>query len=195
MLQIRELTTKEIQTFYHDRMKHDFPSNERKPLAMMLSLVKKGMYHGIGLWEEGRLLAYAFLASADAGGWLLLDYFAVREDLRGSGFGSSFLRLVQERYRYTAGILVEAESIRSAKRQSEREVREKRIRFYRRNSMEPAGFYCFLFGVEYEILFLPCDGYRTALPPIEGLLGIYRKIVPAVLYKKNILLIPRERES
>ena len=67
MLQIRELTTKEIQTVYHDRMKHDFPSNERKPLAMMLSLVKKGMYHGIGLWEEGRLLAYAFLASADAG--------------------------------------------------------------------------------------------------------------------------------
>ena len=195
MLQIRELTVEEIRDVYHDRMKQDFPSSERKPLSLILSLIKRGVYQGIGLYEGDDLIAYAFLTPAAAGGWMLVDYYAVRGDQRGQGYGSAFLRLIKERYRYAAGILVEAESVRSAQLPEERSMREKRIRFYRNNGMETADFYCFLFGVEYEILFLPGDGRENALPPKEGLLEIYRKIIPAILHKNNIFLIAREEKQ
>lgn len=194
MLQIRLLSEKKIREVYRQRVKADFPPKERRPLSNILFLMRKGVYQGIGLYEEEALLAYAFLARDAASGWVLMDYYAVRGDLRGRGYGGTFLRLLGERYRESAGILVEAESVRSAQTAEEQAIRKKRIRFYRNNGMHTADFYCLLFGVEYEILYLPCEGRAEAASPREGLQTIYDTIIPKILHTKNIAFTAREGE-
>ena len=73
------LTLPEIREIYRKRVKHDFPANEVKSLAMIEKAFRDGRYRCYGVRADDDLLAYAFFVLAED--VYLLDYFAVRQDL------------------------------------------------------------------------------------------------------------------
>ena len=80
-------------------MARDFPPGELKPFAAMEELLAAGLYEPLTFTDDaGAVLAYAWqvvLPGQQAG---LVDYFAVRSDLRGSGIGTRALHLLQAHY-------------------------------------------------------------------------------------------------
>lgn len=85
---------------------------------------------------------------------MLLDYFAVVPELRSQGIGGEFLRSLKGTVSAKCGVFIEAESPDSAKSEDERQIRERRIRFYLSNGAELTNSRCLLFGVDYSILFI-----------------------------------------
>ena len=80
--------------------------------------------------------------------------------------------------------MLECESLETAADEKERRLRRRRIRFYERNGCVLTGVKARVFGVEFDILYLPLmerqvDGARE-------LEGLYRKMLPDEIYKKQV---------
>ena len=58
---IRELEAREIEKIYREEMTGDFPSEELKPIDLILRLKAEGRYCAFGNFEGEKLTAYAFL--------------------------------------------------------------------------------------------------------------------------------------
>ena len=84
------LTLPEIRDVYRNQLEYDFPADERKPLGRIEASLKKGQYICYGLKDGTGILAYAFFVVIE--NQYLFDYFAVGEELRGTGIGSRFLK-------------------------------------------------------------------------------------------------------
>ena len=87
-MRIRLLNAAGARQLYESRMARDFPPGELKPFAAVEELLAAGLYEPLTFTDDaGAVLAYAWqvvLPGQQAG---LVDYFAVRSDLRGSGIG------------------------------------------------------------------------------------------------------------
>lgn len=143
-----------MRTVYRDHIRGDFPRGERRPLFAMERMRKAGRYDCYGFYNGEKLLAYACCILAESGSYALLDYFAVIPELRDRGIGSEFLRGLRGNVSAKRGMFIEAESPDAAKSEQERQVRERRIRFYLSNGAEQTNSGCLLFGVDYNILFI-----------------------------------------
>ena len=93
-MQFKPLTQDEIRYVYEHFMMQDFPDDERKPLQMILDAIDDGRYCCYGLFQDDAIAAYALLAFVNGayGREYLLDYLAVRADLRDQGLGSLLLQ-------------------------------------------------------------------------------------------------------
>ena len=100
-----------------------------------------------------------------------------RPGLRGQGYGAKGLKLLADRY--PAGLLAEVESPATATGEEERRERCRRVAFYQRCGMVHSGIRCLLFGVTYDILWLPGDSSRQPGPLLDK---IYRKVLPGALW-------------
>lgn len=129
-----------------------FPANEKKPFWLIRRKYKKGAADVWVLEQEGEFSGLAITMNGE--NLVLLDYFAVSADKRGSGIGGEALRALQEMYTERRFFL-EIESIEEgAETQSER---ERRKRFYLANGMQELGVYVTLFGVDMELLGYHCE--------------------------------------
>lgn len=177
-MEIVKLGLAEMQALYEARMKEDFPPSELRPWSSMRTLTEQGSYLCFGFQEGGRILAYA--AFARCPGAALLDYYAVDSALRGRGIGQKFLRGLRRFSQELDApfVLVEVESVESARTQEEAETRRRRIRFYERCGCRPSGVYAYLFGVDYQILYLPFqEGTVTNSQVRRSLEQVYRMTV------------------
>ncbi len=154
---LKKVGLDELRIIYKEHIREDFPRGERRPLFGMEKLQKAGRYDCYGYYQENSLEAYACYILTPNGSYALLDYFAVVPELRGNGIGSEFLRGLKRDVSAKCGVFIEAESPDSAKTEEERQTRERRIRFYLSNGAERTNSKCLLFGVDYNILFLPTD--------------------------------------
>lgn len=177
-METRKLNAQEVQQIYRERMKRDFPPSELRPYSSMEKLMKSGEYLCFGCFEGDTLAAYAYFVAS--GGAALLDYYAVNESMRGQGVGGRFLSEIRN-FAPEFGapcLLIEVESVRSARDPREVELRERRIRFYEHCGCSMTGICSTLFGVEYSVMVLPLGG---TLPPEEeikaSLERLYRVIV------------------
>ena len=148
------LTLPEIREIYRKRMINDFPDNELKPLAMIEKLLREGRYLCCGAREGTDILAYAFFVLAED--LYLLDYFAVRKDLRGTGVGSSFLKALGSRCMQEAAcVLVEVDDPFFAGDDQEKAICERRLAFYLRNGLLDTGARARVFGADFLLLEFP----------------------------------------
>ncbi|MCD7888118.1 MAG: GNAT family N-acetyltransferase [Clostridiales bacterium] len=152
---VKELESNELKRVYREHIREDFPRDERRPLFSMERMQKEGRYDCYGYYREDCLLAYACFILTRNGAYALLDYFAVVSELRGQGIGSAFLRDLRGNVSANCGVFLEAENPNAAKTDEEKRLRERRIRFYLANGAEQTGTGCHLFGVDYNILFVP----------------------------------------
>lgn len=184
-MEIRRLGLEETETIYETRMRRDFPPNELRPLASIRELASQGQYAVFGMFEGGLAAYAAFAFSQGEPRALLLDYFAVDASRRGQGLGGRFLKGLG---RLAGGFgapyaLIEVESLESAQTPAQSQERERRIRFYQRCGCRETRVFSWLFGVEYQVLYLPLeDGARPLDSQAQAALErVYRAIVPPLV--------------
>ena len=89
-MQIQRITSAECEELYRTALPRDFPAAELKPFSEIQRLLDAGVYEPLLLTDDtGTRLAYAWLVVLPAQRTALLDYFAVRYDLRGGGVGTA----------------------------------------------------------------------------------------------------------
>ena len=187
-MNIEVLTLPEIRDVYRHQLTYDFPDDERKPLSWIEKLLKRGRYLCYGLKDGSGIAAYAFFAVI--GNDNLLDYFAVRKDLRGTGVGSGFLReLYGEQFRNASSVLVEVDDPACADSGEEKAVRERRLAFYLKNGLWDTGARCRTFGVRFMILEFPAGNAHNREKAGEIYSRIYRAMLPKRICARMVEII------
>ena len=181
---IKPLCEAEVSAIYHDHAVYDFPKAELKPLSTMLKLMKSGDYLCYGLFEGEGLRAYAFFVKN--GVFLLLDYYAVCRGYRSSGYGSQFLSMLRNTCRGIHGIILEVEAPDCALNEEELTIRTRRIDFYERSGVRKTSLTSVLFDVDYDIMYLPCEGDYPDEQLREELLAIYRKMISQEAFENRL---------
>ena len=118
----------------------------------------------------------------------LLDYYAVLPELRGQGIGSEFLKnLAGTGLKDRCDILmIEIENPKYAVDEDDRSTKTKRLNFYLNCGIVNTGVEVIVFGVEYLLLEYPVNGVHTPQEVAEAYDGLYKYLLPALLYRKNI---------
>ena len=170
---IKRLDLNEIKDVYRTLMTKDFSRYERRPFHLIKSLYRKGNYACIVLEDEQQVIAYAAFIVDDTKNSVLLDYFAVDKNQRGSGVGSLFLSQLTEYWTEKSGIIIECEAPDSAQTDSEKTICNRRIDFYIRGGAENTSVRWRMFGGEYKVLWLPINT-NLARPDVAcDLAGLY----------------------
>ena len=177
-MEIKQLGLSQIRELYETRMREDFPPSELRPWRSIEELTLQGNYRCFGCEEQGKILAYAAFARCPEAA--LLDYYAVDAALRGQGIGQKFLGGLRDKGRDFGApfVLLEVESVETAQSPQEEETRRRRIRFYEHCGCGKSGVYTHLFGVEYQIMYLPLEEGRPQDGDVQAAMEeIYRMIV------------------
>lgn len=177
MLELRLLNEEEIEKIYHRHLVCDFPPSETKPLKAIIRMMQEDSYFCYGMYEDNRLLSYAFLVSVQApvtnnpsvSKYLLLDYLAVVSDNRGVGIGSQTLSLLKKALPAQSIVLIEAENPDDAANEEELHIRKARLRFYLHNACRLSSVTTTVYGVGYCIFSL-YDGNALEDTYIEEIL-------------------------
>lgn len=145
-----------------------FPKEERKPFSLILAKREEGVSEILCAENtSGDMLGEAILIQQED--LVLLDYFAVAPEFRGSGIGSSILKQLQERYSGRR-FLLEIESTQNPS--DNHEQRLKRKRFYTKNGMKCMDYIVSVFDVEMEVLTFDCEvcfeQYRSIYEHVFG---------------------------
>lgn len=185
-MNLKQLNNEEINDIYNEHMKIDFPTEELKPIDVIQKLINREMYTGYGLYNNGELLAYAFLATAKS--YLLIDYYAVCRGYRNKGTGSEFINMLREKCKKYNGIIVEVEKVEDASNKAEKVIRRRRIDFYKKNEMRMTNISSTLFNVNYSIMCL-CNVELEDSAIYEGLKDIYKEIIPNKFYLKYVKIV------
>ncbi|MCM1175745.1 MAG: GNAT family N-acetyltransferase [Blautia sp.] len=186
----RPMHPAEAEAVYRERGSRDFPSNELKPFSMIQELINSGCYECCGFYkrEKDALCAYAFMmADADAD-MLLLDYFAVCEEVRGKGYGSAALRLLKANYTNWNGMIFEVEDDDAAGTEAERQLRQRRIAFYERNGVVMTKQKSRAFGVDFKLMVMGLGGAAAEDNVGYFLESMYRKMLPEKIFEKQFRL-------
>ncbi len=188
----RLLSKEELVVLYGLHMKRDFPADELKPLRRLLTMMEEGRYEPYGLFEDGRLVAYALYWRVPGEGYVMLDYFAVLPEGRNRGTGSALLRDMLERFcRNGGGVFGEVE-IPNTGDEAVDQLRRRRLGFYARAGLRRMGFQTKVFGVPFVVLSYGPEISDEAL--MEVARKLYRSGFPEEeIYEKNVF-IPYESE-
>jgi len=128
-----------------------FPPSERKPFSIIVKRHRSGRNDLWCLEQNGKFLGFAAMVNGENA--VLLDYFAVKAQLRGQGIGSEALEKLKQVYP-EQGFFVEIES---PFEQGEDQVqRHKRRQFYLHSGMVPMRVLADVFGVKMELLGWKC---------------------------------------
>ena len=186
---ITSLTLQEVRDVYQNYVVKDFPRNERKTLKMIEDALERNEYQCFGAKENDEIQAYAFFVRVEKEGQtlLLLDYLAVRKELRDTGVGSWFLQNISNNVLKDADIaLLEVDNPDYAKDDEELSIRNRRLQFYLRNGLQDTSVRAWVFGAEYSILEIPVHGqhgYEVVKATYEVL---YQSILPPRIYARMI---------
>ena len=159
MIEITKTKTRELPAIFA-LYRRAFPPSERKPFSIIVKMARTGR---VDLWTFRRGGRFAgFAATVNGRELVMLDYFAVKEDLRGRGLGSAALKKLMEHYG-SRGFFVEIESTFEAAENMTQ--RKRRKEFYVNCGMVPMGTEADVFGVRMELLGIRChldfEGYRN----------------------------------
>lgn len=180
---IRKQTLDEMKEVYRVMLSRHFPADEIKPFRYIEAAYREGRYIGYGLYSgssTGECLAYAWMCYMSEENWVLLDYFAVTELLRGQGLGGWFLREILTRYTEETPVIIEVEDPDRIEERSgadariemerEKEKRLRRISFYRKNGVKETELRASVLQVPYCIMvFLKNDRHKLETDTGRGI--------------------------
>lgn len=153
----------DVMNLYHSA----FPEEEKKPEELIKALVLKNRMELFAITESNEWIGLLFTQNAEAG--TLLDFFAIRPDLRGKGNGGKALDLFCRQLSRRPLILEIEDPDPQADHFSKR---LRRKQFYLRHGMRETGIHIVLFAVRYELLCsdpnLTYDHYYRLMEEIHG---------------------------
>ncbi|MBN2899657.1 MAG: GNAT family N-acetyltransferase [Clostridia bacterium] len=138
-MKIRKLAQEELHHWYETELERTFIEQERKPLEVILALMKREEYDVLGVFDttkENALIGYATIAKHEGIGLLLLDYLGVTKAQRNKGLGGQILNLIRAHYG-DMPIVLESELPVAEASVEENDIRARRINFYERNGFIP----------------------------------------------------------
>lgn len=124
-----------------------FPRCERKPFSMIYKMTRAGKTDTWYCTHEGRFIGLAITINGPES--ILLDYFAIDENSRNSGYGSGILQALIAQYA-PMPIFGEIENV--VDEGDDLELRKRRKAFYLRNGLKEMKVMVYLFGVKMELL-------------------------------------------
>lgn len=147
--------------------KEAFPSEERKPWDLMEHLFEEKKMEILAIEEDDCFIGLAINMLYE--GKALLDYFAIAEEKRESGYGSRAIRKLQERFADRTYILEIELAVPDAENLEER---LRRKRFYLRNGLKETHVYANVYYTDFELL-TPAGEltYAEYLSFLNGVLG------------------------
>lgn len=151
----RRLSSDEVLDIYENSCPLHFPAPEIKPVFMIKSMVERGGYIGIGVYDGDRLAGYALCVQAPEKNTILLDYLAVFEEYRNKGVGALMLQEMQRIYTDMHGIIIETERPDKAADEEDRTMRIRRNGFYKRSGCRQTELLTQVAGVDFGIFYLP----------------------------------------
>lgn len=176
---VKKINENEVDYIYNNYMVKDFPKAELKPLERIKYTMSTGMCEVLALYDEENIKSYAVLIIPQDGEYVLLDYFAVVKNYRGTGIGHEMLEKIMEyldrHKKHINGMFIECESPEYANSEYERIERERRIKFYKTCGCNETGFGSELFGVTYDVLEMDIDKENDN-SFIEDLILVYRQM-------------------
>lgn len=181
---IQALSDADISAVYTTCMIHDFPDDERKPLAMIQKALSRGEYLCLGLYDAEILRGYAFFVQL--GTEYLLDYYAILPQYRCMQYGSRFLALLREQFHGAEAVLIETENPDFSAPGDATPLR--RLRFYRNAGCRQTGVTANIFGVEYRILELFDSAHHTDAMIREIYTRLYRSFLPPEWFRQHFCL-------
>lgn len=175
---IEKLSLLEGKEIYYKKLVKDFPACEVKPWEKIEQFAKNGLYEMFGMWEKDTMLAYAFVAADISKKYLLMDYFAVSENSRGKGYGRYFLEHFWEVYPEASRVIFEVEDVAAAVNEQEKNIRERRIRFYEGAGLQRYPVYAKVYDAFYQLMFFQKSGKMPEIEEItEGYKDLYQMIL------------------
>ena len=183
-MRLQELTEDQIKAVYEQRMREDFPSNELKPLDMIMNRREKGIYECLGLFNEGELAGYVYLVRLKED--YLIDYLAIDKKRRNAGYGGELIRLLSGYLVHVKSIIGEVEDPEYAQSEADRELRTRRQQFYFRNGFRDTGVKATCFGEPFMIIEMGEGLVHTEDEIISLYRSHYKAILPEHLYEKQI---------
>ncbi|WP_024832341.1 GNAT family N-acetyltransferase [Ruminiclostridium josui] len=152
---VRPVNLHEVRDLYINIV-NDFAQGEYPPYEDLYKQLEKGIQKGFVLVNDQKDVAYSICTVDSTDSFVLISLLAVYTKYRGKGFGTKFIEILKNRYCDKRSIIVEVEKPEDALEQKERDIREKRIKFY-----EKAGF-ILLPDIDYAIWDIPM--YLMILP-------------------------------
>lgn len=181
-MQIKEMGIYELRRIYAERLASDFPPNELRELSLLEKHFLNGNYHPYGLFDCAREpLAYAFVFCDDLCSLALLDYIAVDRAMRGEGLGSLLLKLLRAELSDTP-LIAEAEDPAALREPRDREIAERRLRFYDEADYVRTGFLSSVTGAEFVLL----SSFESELIDKTALLQMYKSYFPKATFKNDV---------
>ncbi len=175
-----EVQNKEqIVYIYNTYMVLDFPKDELKPLAHILSMVEDGTCTFYALRKDKEVLSYFSVCVNGQG--TLVDYLAVNKKYREQGIGTAtleFLKSIAEN-KY---IIIECEDSQKAEDENDKNIRLRRIAFYEKAGFKKSGISSNLFGVDYVILTFPADISKDKVKELYS--TVYLRMLGKSMYDK-----------
>ena len=68
--------------------------------------------------------------------YILVSFLAVYKETRGQGIGTKILKEIEEKYSNKKGIILEVENPEFAENEKEKNIQEKRIKFYQKSNFK-----------------------------------------------------------
>ena len=124
-----------------------FPRCERKPFSMIVKMFRLGKTDVWYCTDQGKFVGLAITINGQDA--ILLDYFAMAQNLRGSGYGSAILQELIRQYSPKT-LFGEIETVFEDAEDLDMRIRRKQ--FYLRNGLKEMGVMVYLFGVKMELL-------------------------------------------
>ena len=127
-----------------------FPVEEQIPWDDLVRLIGEMGLDFTAYYEGSDFIGFTIVYPRPSYSWFW--YFAVREELRGKGYGQQILTLVVGKYRGQS-LVMDIESTRQESADN-REIRRRRQAFYLRNGFQETNLFRGWSGIEYTILML-----------------------------------------
>lgn len=126
-----------------------FPAGEQIPYDDLTVLLDKMDIDYTAYYDEDMLVGLTMVLSLPRYNWGW--YFAVREELRGQGYGQEILTALLEKYRKGNPFIIDIESPQQADAPNP-EQRRRRHAFYRRNGLKDTGTSRTYNGITFTIM-------------------------------------------
>ena len=183
-MQLVKLNKDQIEKIYKSRMVYDFPKDELKPLEMIYKAVDAGFYEGLGLFDNGDIVAYTFIVEYENS--YLIDYLAVYPEHRSSGIGSQMLKFIEEYLQSADRIIIEVENPDYAEDSKAKEFQQRRIEFYKKNGCVDTGVRVLCFRAYFMVLVTGKSKWQDGDDIWKYYEGFYKKFMLDEKVYKNI---------
>lgn len=131
---LKKIKFKEFKDLYRKHIVQDFPSSERPNLEGFRRRIIK-YNEQVFIYEENEIeKGYCIIADLDE--YILVSFLAVYKETRGQGIGTKILKEIEEKYSNKKGIILEVENPEFAENEKEKNIQEKRIKFYQKSNFK-----------------------------------------------------------